>query len=118
MLSAVQNDEFGPGSISFNKIIPMPAELDIESSSRSKTGLQAYKDFIQAYSLGRKLSLNDYLSVPEKAENDYLRQHTGIDRETWNLGRQAFQNIQKKRSSRLVRLAAETLEHQVGRWRL
>ena len=37
MLLAVQNDEYGPGSISFDKIIPMPPELNIESSGRSKT---------------------------------------------------------------------------------
>ncbi|WP_217957889.1 hypothetical protein [Acutalibacter muris] len=95
MLSAVQNDKYGPGSISFNKIIPMPPELDIESGSRSKEGLRAYNDFIEAFSLGRKLSKNDLLHIPTKVENDYLRKHSGIDRETWNLGRKAFQNIQK-----------------------
>lgn len=95
MLLGVQNDEFGPGSISFNKIIPMPPELDMESSDRSKAGLQAYQDFVAAYSLGRDLSKEDLLHIPGKAEDAYLRRHSGIDRETWNLGRQAFQNIQK-----------------------
>lgn len=46
MLLAVQNDEFGTGSISFNKIIPMPPELDMESSDRSKAGLRVYQDFV------------------------------------------------------------------------
>ena len=95
MLLAVQNDEFGPGSISFNKIIPMPPELDMESSNRSKDGLRAYQDFVAAYSLGRDFSKEDLLHIPGKAEDAYLRRHSGIDRETWNLGRQAFQNIQK-----------------------
>lgn len=47
MLLAVQNDEFGPGSISFNKIIPMPPELDIECG-RSKTDPQVIRN-IQMY---------------------------------------------------------------------
>lgn len=47
MLSAIQNDEFGPGSISFNKIIPMPPELDIECG-RSKTDPQVIHN-IQKY---------------------------------------------------------------------
>ena len=66
MLLAVQNDEFGPGSISFNKIIPMPPELDIESGTRSKAGLQAYKDFVETYSLGRDLSRSDPIAHSPK----------------------------------------------------
>lgn len=47
MLLAVQNDEYGPGSISFDKIIPMPPELDIECG-RSKTDPQVIRN-IQKY---------------------------------------------------------------------
>ena len=81
MLLAVQNDKFGTGSISFNKIIPMPPELDMESSNRSKAGLRAYQDFVAAYSLGRDFSKEDLLHIPGKAEDAYLRRHSGIDRE-------------------------------------
>ena len=51
MLLAVQNDEYGPGSISFDKIIPMPPELNIESSGRSKTDPQVIRN-IQSYQPG------------------------------------------------------------------
>lgn len=81
MLLAIQNDEFGTGSISFNKIIPMPPELDMESSDRSKADLRAYQDFVAAYSLGRDLSKEDLLLIPGKVEDAYLRRHSGIDRE-------------------------------------
>lgn len=47
MLLAVQNDEYGPGSISFEKIIPMPPELDIKLG-RSKTDPQVIRN-IQLY---------------------------------------------------------------------
>ena len=47
MLSAIQNDEYGLGSISFDKIIPMPPELDIECG-RNKTDPQVIRN-IQKY---------------------------------------------------------------------
>ena len=47
MLSAIQNDEYGLRSISFDKIIPMPPELDIECG-RSKTDPQVVRN-IQKY---------------------------------------------------------------------
>lgn len=45
--------------------------------------------------MGRNLSKQDLLHIPQNVEDAYLRMHSGIDRETWNLGRQAFQNNQK-----------------------
>lgn len=80
MLSEVQNDEFGPGSISFQKLIPMPPELDIESGSRTNQGLKAY---------------NDYLSQHSASEDAYLQAHPDLDRETFLLGKKASDNIDK-----------------------
>ena len=42
MLEAVKNDEEGYGSIDFNKILPMPKELNIESGSRTTEGIKLY----------------------------------------------------------------------------
>ena len=42
MLTQIQDDEEGFGSIDFNKLIPMPQELGIESGSRTNEGLKFY----------------------------------------------------------------------------
>ena len=46
ILDSIKTEEFGRGSIDFNKILPMPPELDLESSSRSMRGLELYQQFI------------------------------------------------------------------------
>lgn len=97
LMKAVQNDEYGLGSIDFNKIIPMPATMDIEAGSNTDRGLKAYKDFISVYTLGRteedaKKALKD---IPIESEEAFLRQRTDIDRKTWLLGKTAWQNISR-----------------------
>lgn len=42
ILQAIQNDELGPGSIDFNKIIPMPESLDMTSGSVEDHAISAY----------------------------------------------------------------------------
>lgn len=42
ILAAVQNDEYGEGSIDFGKIIPMPESLNIESGSDTLNGINLY----------------------------------------------------------------------------
>lgn len=39
LLDKIKNDELGPGSIDFNKIIPMPDSLNIEAGSRTDDAL-------------------------------------------------------------------------------
>ena len=53
MLESIKNDEYGIGTIDFNKIIPMPESLHIEAGSRTDQGLKAYRDFIEVYTFGR-----------------------------------------------------------------
>ncbi len=84
LLSEVQNDEFGPGSICFQKLIPMPPELNIESGSRTDKGIKAYADCV----LG---AISEEASAD--AENQYLRAHPEVDRQTFMLGKQACRNI-------------------------
>ena len=95
LFEAVKNDEYGLGSIDFNKLIPMPPELDIEESSQTARGLKAYKEFIEVYTFNGKKDDFDLLNIPQKAEQAFLRVRPDIDRTAWNLGRQAFQNEQK-----------------------
>ena len=94
MLTEIKDDEAGIGSIDFNKIIPMPKALEIEAGSRTHDGLKVYNDFLAIYALGRELSKNDLLNIPEESENIFLRRRTDIDRATWNLGKAAFRNQQ------------------------
>lgn len=95
MLSEVQNDEFGPGSISFQKLIPMPPELDIECSSRTNQGLKAYMDFFCQYFTAMGLEKFTLDNVPKGPEKAYLQAHPDLDRETFLLGKKASANINK-----------------------
>ena len=95
MLLDIQNETFGPGSISFDKIIPMPPELNIESGSKSMAGLRLYRDFMDIYSLGHFLSKEEMLAVPDEIEEKYMHIRPDIDKDTWDLGKKAFQNIVK-----------------------
>lgn len=46
MLEAIKTDEFGIGSVDFEKVIPMPESLRIECGSKTTKGLRAYKDLV------------------------------------------------------------------------
>ena len=92
LLLELQNEEEGLGSLDFNKIIPMPKALAIESGSRTDIGLKAYRDFVEIYTLGREVPRQELLQIPEQNENAFLRHRPDIDRRTWDLGRQAFRN--------------------------
>lgn len=95
MLAAIQNDAYGLGTISFDKIIPMPPELNIAAGSKSREGLQLYTEFMKMYSMSQSLTKEDMLNVPEEIEEDYFQVRPGIDRETWELGKKSFRNLQK-----------------------
>lgn len=46
LLTAIQNDEEGFGSFDFNKLIPMPESLDIESGSRTQNAMEIYLTYV------------------------------------------------------------------------
>ena len=46
LLESVKDNKFGIGSLDFNKVIPMPESLQIETSSSMERGLKAYKEFV------------------------------------------------------------------------
>lgn len=48
MLEAIKNDDIGYGSIDFNKIIPMPEPLNIESGSKSIHGMEMVKEYLES----------------------------------------------------------------------
>ena len=78
----------------FNKIIPMPESLNIESGSRTNNGLKAYKDFVYVYTFAGTEE-KDLLNIPKEKEEIFLKARPDIKRDEWSLGKAAFQNEQK-----------------------
>ena len=95
LLEEVRDDEEDIGSIDFNKLIPMPKELDITAGSVTDKGLRAYKDFVSVYSLEGGITGRDLLNIPKESENVFRQRRSDITDEEWNNGRTAFQNIIK-----------------------
>ena len=81
MLDEIKNDEIGIGSIDFNKIVPMPESLNIESGSRTDMGYRKYAAYMNAKNLNEDVS--KYL--------EYSSEHP----ESWNLGKTAYENKEK-----------------------
>ncbi len=100
MLEAIQYDELGLGTVDFNKIIPMPESLNIESGSRTDRGLKAYSDFINVYVFGRNAddALNAIKNIPKESEKAFLKaradSNNTVDYKEWELGKTAWNNIQ------------------------
>ena len=92
ILEAIKADEIGYGSIDFNKIEPMPTELNIESGSKTNEGLKYYKDFVYVYTAFAKRTKDELLNIPKEKEEIFLRVRKDIDRKAWELGRQAYRN--------------------------
>ena len=97
MLESIKNDEYGIGTIDFNKIFPMPESLHIEAGSRTDRGLKAYKEFIDMYTFGRSAEDAEKAleNIPVDSENAFLSQRTDIVKEEWELGKNAWQNIRQ-----------------------
>ena len=92
MLKAIQSDEYGIGSVDFNKIIPMPESLNIECGSRGNRGYELYKEY-----LGR-LSL---LMSPEdrKALKTEYLEKVADDPEVFELGKQYYENLKEYKAT-------------------
>ena len=92
LMDSVKYDQYGPGTIDFNKIIPMPEALNIESGSRTTDGLKKYKAFISVFTLFGTINMDKLLSPPVESEKVFLEQRSDIDPEVFQLGKQAYQN--------------------------
>ena len=97
MLESIKTDEYGIGTVDFNKIIPMPKSLNIEAGSKTDCGLKAYKEFIDMYTFGRSAEDAEKAleNIPVDSENAFLSQRTDIVKEEWELGKTAWQNIRQ-----------------------
>ena len=92
LLESVKDNRFGIGSLDFNKVIPMPKSLQIETSSSMERGLKAYKEFVDICTFDGANKDMDLLNIPDDKENIFLRMREDVKREDWELGRQAFRN--------------------------
>lgn len=75
------------GQVDFNRLIPMPASLDIEAGSRGETGYREYREFMEA-SEGKTPDERKAL------EQTYLDRFSE-DPEIWELGKQYYENVEK-----------------------
>lgn len=82
----IRKDDSFFGSVDFNKVLPMPPELDIEAGSRGEQGLKLYKEFL-------KWKEEQHLTgSQEEVLRDYI-QRMEIDPETIELGKQYLDNL-------------------------
>lgn len=97
MLEKIKNDKNGVGTIDFNKIIPMPETLGIETGIRTGIGLKAYSEFMAPYIVGLSAceALERSQTIPKEYEADFLQRHSRIEGCKWELGKAAWQNKQK-----------------------
>ena len=96
ILEAVKTEEFGVGSLDFNKVIPMPPELDLACTDRSTKAYDLYKEFLEE---SKKLSLSN---LPEEKYNkgmsalrDKYDKLVIGDEELLRFGERLYNNIQK-----------------------
>ena len=98
MLHDVRMEGQPLGSFDFNKLLPMPKELDMEAGTRTDRGLKLVREYHHA--LADLEQQKSALTPKEYAAN--LRQCEGLyrkkriaDPETWALGEKAYSNIQR-----------------------
>ena len=93
LFEAIKNDAFGLGTIDFNKIIPMPESLNIESGNRTDKGLEIYRDFITVFTLAGTLNMDKLLNPPPASEAAFLEKRSDVDPSIFELGKKAYQNF-------------------------
>lgn len=98
MLQEVRAEGQPLGSIDFNKLMPMPAELNIECSSRTNDGLKLFGDYLcEAARIAAKMpdaTPNERAAALFRHMDDWQKEHKA-DPEVWELGKKASRNIQK-----------------------
>lgn len=86
------------GSFDFNKLLPMPGELNIECGSRTDAGLKLYTGFIRESAIVAEATMFAAEDERTAAVAKLLAKWDAIEKndpDTWALGEKAFRNIQK-----------------------
>lgn len=92
IFEAIKSDEKGIGTLDYNKLLPMPEELNIECGSAADNGFKYYKEFVSEYALSKGVTGIDYLNIPEESEKLHLKYYKNIPENEWELGKKAFRN--------------------------
>lgn len=95
MLEEIQYDELGLGTVDFNKIIPMPESLNVESGSRTDKGIEIVKTYLE--------NMPEEQSDKEGTYDEFfedLRSHSAEisdeeEKKIWNIGVTAVENLHK-----------------------
>nr|WP_300820794.1 hypothetical protein [uncultured Acetatifactor sp.] len=98
MLHDMRMEDQSLGSIDFNKLLPMPKELDMEAGTRTDRGLKLVREYHHTLAdLERQkpgLTPAEYALALHKCEELYQKQRLA-DPVTWALGEQAYSNVQR-----------------------
>ena len=95
MLHQVRAEGQPLGSIDFNKLVPIPPELNMEADRRTDAGLKLYRKFLKTSALVSIATLHATSEEREAAVREHLKRWEKVDPELWTLGKKAYQNIQK-----------------------
>lgn len=95
MLEEIQYDELELGTVDFNKIIPMPESLNVESGSRTDKGIEMVKTYLE--------NMPEEQSDKEGTYDEFfedLRSHSAEisdeeEKKIWNIGVTAVENLHK-----------------------
>lgn len=95
MLGTIQNDECGLGTVDFNKIIPMPESLNVESGSRTDKGIEMVKAYLE--------NIFEEQNNKEGTYDEFfdgLRSHSADisdeeEKKIWNIGVAVVENLHK-----------------------
>ena len=95
MLEEIQDDELGFGSIDFNKIIPMPESLIIESGSRTSKGIDMVKTYLEKMSEDLIRQEDTYEEIFEDLRNHSADIADEEEKKIWDIGVTAVDNLMK-----------------------
>lgn len=93
LLKRVKSDNGPIGSIDFNKILPVPEALKIESTPSMLNGLRSYKNFLNLCCVGSGDEPFHIEDITDEQEKAYLTIRRDLDENTWKIGKQAFDNV-------------------------
>ena len=98
MLQEVRAEGQPLGSVDFNKLVPMPSELNIDSGSRTDTGLKLFGNYLcEAAQVAANMpdaTPNERAAALFRHMDSWQKKHK-VDPEVWELGKKAYRNIQK-----------------------
>lgn len=95
MLEAIKNDDYGLGTVDFNKVIPMPESLNIESGSKSNAGIKAVKEYLNSMldeHKNKTVTYDDFFNDLRSHRNDISDEK---EKEIWDIGVTAVENLHK-----------------------